>query len=619
MSSDGHPAETPVGVARAAPPRVEIDRTRLVGVAVLAVFGSCASFAGARLLTQLDTGKLTPWWGNALGAVVMGAVWLWFRKRREARSTVALHLSAATAVVALLLPVAYGMGSTIWWLTLVSFSAVLMGSRREALVWAIIVFVAVTAAVLLEPHVQIAGAAGESPVEAAMAKIVFVVVILGIAWGVHRVLSQHTRELAASRAAAERSASAKTRILAHMSHEVRTPLNTIVAMTDLALRSSELPAELRGELRAAHHASRLLMRLIQDVQDASRLDVDDALMVRAEPFLLHRSLTEVLEPLRWQMNEVGLEFTAVAAPELDERRVGDADRVCQVALNLVSNAMKFTPHGSIHVRLAADPDDPDRVCLTVHDTGCGIARADLARVFEPHVQLEGLKSQRAAGAGLGLTITKKLTDRMDGRIDVDSEVGVGTTFRAWMRLPRESPDAPAPGPEQLLVVSEPELAPAVVEMPEEPLAVLVVDDDPINRLVLQRLLGSLGHLATLEGRSVEALAVFAHHPFDLLVTDLDMPEIDGLELTRRVRAMPGGERIPAVAVTAHASLEWRQRALDAGLDGFLTKPFTLDQLASEIGRVMQGRRAMRRPSRVPAYPITTRRRLVQRHASPTGA
>ena len=586
------------------------DRTHLVHVAVGAVFASCAVFAGTRLATELDTGQLTPWWANAVGAGLTALVWMWFRLARAARATRALHMTAAVAMAALLVPVAYGMESTVWWLSLVAFSAALMGSRREAATWAVLVTVGVIAAVVLEPHIQLPDAAGEGALEVGMAKVAFAIVVVGIAIGVRRVIERQNIALRASRAEAERSNRAKSQTLAHMSHEVRTPLNTIIAMTDLSLRG-DLPPSLAHELRTAHHSARLVLRLTQDVLDASRLDVDDALTVRHEPFRLHQGLTEVLEPLRRGIEDAGLAYSATAAPGIAERRVGDVDRVCQVVLNLVSNALKFTEQGAIDVSLTAAPDDPDLVCLSVRDTGRGIPASKRELIFQPYVQLNAAGRRHEVGAGLGLTITKLLVSRMGGHIEVDSTPGVGTEFRAWMRLPIEGLETEHPaGPTDLLEVAPVAATAEEAQAPEDTLAVLVVDDDAVNRLVLQKLLSTLGHLATQKDTGRGALAVIEREEFDVVLTDLDMPDLDGFELTRRVRdieARDGRARLPIIAVTGHASPEWQARAREAGMSGMLTKPFTVGELAAEIEQVLASTPRRRGAARRrPSHTITTR-------------
>jgi signal transduction histidine kinase/FixJ family two-component response regulator len=617
MSRIASPARTATGGAAGLQELPAIDpardRTRLVHVAAGAVFASCVAFAATRLATELDTGLLTPWWVNAGGAAIIALLWSWFRLATAARATRALHITAAVATAALLVPIAYGMGSTVWWLALVAFSAALMGSRREATVWAVVITVAVSVAVILEPHIQVPGAAGEGPLEIGMAKVAFAIVVVGIAVGVRRVIERQTIALGLSRAEAERSNRAKTQILAHMSHEVRSPLNTIIAMTDLSLRDAPTLA-LAHQLRTAHNSARLLLRLIQDVLDASRLDVDDGLAVRHEPFRLHHALTEVLEPLRRQIEEAGLEYTAAAAPGMAERRLGDGDRVCQIALNLVSNALKFTERGAISVRLTEGPGDPDLVCLSVRDTGRGIPSAHLERIFQPYVQVGSTVGRREAGAGLGLTICRLLAERMGGRVEVDSTPNLGTELRVWMRLPVERLDDERPGPVDLLAVGIASASPAPADVVEDTLTVLVVDDDPVNRLVLQKLLSTIGHLATQKDSGPGALAAIEREDFDLILTDLDMPGLDGIELARRIRALERRDRRPPppiIAVTGHASPEWRTRAFEAGMSGFLTKPFTVAELSNEIERVIalvpwgDGSR------RHPVHSITTRSRRAE--------
>ncbi|PIE17463.1 MAG: hypothetical protein CSA66_05780 [Proteobacteria bacterium] len=609
MSGDQDPpVDSPSAPSLASRATDLIDRGKLVGVVVSATVVSSVLFAGTRVAKELSSGQLTPWWVNVVQAVAVTVVWLWFRRAPKARATVALHITAMVSMVGLCVPVAYGVPSTVWWLSLIGFAAALMGSRREALFWAVLVVIVAGFALVFESQVQIPGAAGEDRSEAALAKLTFAVVLIGIAYAVRWTMERQTVQLAASRAAAERSNRAKARILAHMSHEMRQPLNTIIAMTDLSLRTAELPPEVRHDLSAAYRSSRMLLRLVQDVLDASRLDVEDALQVRSEPFRLHRSLAEVLEPLAGRMADAGLRFSVTAAPGLAERRIGDADRVCQVALNLVSNALKFTDEGEIAVHLAPAASDPDVVCLSVRDTGSGIPAAELGRIFEPFVQVGSL-DKAAAGAGLGLTIVRTLVRRMGGRMEVDSEVGVGSEFRAWLRLPVELEQARCTGPEDLLGHSGPLPARPLVVAGVSQLSVLVVDDDPVTRMVLQRLLNVLGHLVTPAERPLQALERLRRERFDVLIADIDMPEMDGLELTRRVRDLSDGRSaadLPVIGLTGHASERWRARAISAGMVGLLTKPFEVDDLAAELQRAIAPQAARPTSPRPRSIPITTR-------------
>ena len=576
-------------VSNPAPTRLgDLERLALLRVAMLAVFGSCALFAVIRLVDAWLTGRLTPWWGNALGAMAIAVLWLWFRRAPEQRASLSVHVSAIIALIALLLPVPYGMVSTIWWLSLIGFAMALMGTRRESLVWAIIVLGLVTAATFVEPLIRFEGAIDEPLVEGALARIAFAAVLIGIAIGFRGIIERRTRELVEARAEAQRSSEAKSRFMAHMSHELRTPLNGVIAMLDLVMRS-DLAGDARSNLQTARGSARLLLRLIRDVLDATQLD-DDALTLDEALFPLHGSLSDVLEPLAEQAKNAGSTLEATAESGLVERRIGDSLRVCQVVLNLVSNALKFTQAGRIEVRVAAGVG-PDEVSITVRDTGCGIPSERLRDVFEPFVQVTDAPGQRHAGTGLGLSIARELALRMDGRIEVDSQVGVGTEFRVWLRLPA-APGIPRDaGPENLLAARQGERMPQPLPVCES-LSVLVADDDRVNRVVFEEVLAALGHEVTAVADGVEAWELIRRERFDLLMTDLEMPRLGGLELAQRVRSWEEQERrqrLPIVAVSAHTHDEWREAATRSGIDGYLSKPFEMDALMVVLRDVLPER------------------------------
>ena len=543
------------------------DRQRLLAIGMVAVFVACAVFAPARLAVQLSTGKLTPWWANALGGVAIGMLFLWYRRAPAARSSVASHGTALVATLALIAPVAYGMSSTIWWLSLVGYAMVLLGRRREAWIWGSLIMVVVLGSTLLEPHVQIAGAAGEPPIERALARLVFAVLLIGMAAAFRGTANRRAIALV-------RAGEARGRFLAHVSHEIRTPLHGVLSMLDLSLRS-ELPAEARQYLATAKESAGTLLGLLNNVLDLTRAE-SDALVLDEQPFKLHAALAEVLRPQAAEARSRGLTLAATAASGLPELRRGDRFRVCQIALNLVSNAIKFTARGGVDVRLEADPDDPSAVRLAVSDTGCGIDEASQAALFTAFTQGEGARAH--GGAGLGLAIVRELATRMSGKVWVHSTPGRGSRFVVRLQLPIVDS---TPGPADLLEhVAAPATSLGVAPRTQD-LRILVCEDDPINQMVVAAMLRRLGHSATRVANGDVALAELAARRFDLLLTDIELPTIDGMELARRVRdreRVSGEERLTIVAATAHVGEGERRRLFAAGVDVYLPKPFDLAAL-----------------------------------------
>jgi signal transduction histidine kinase/ActR/RegA family two-component response regulator len=558
------------------------DRARLIAIGMLAVFAACVVFALLRVGVSLHTGRATPWWGNALGALVIAALYLWFRGDPLPRSSVGVHVTALVATVALIIPAAYGMTSSKWWLTLVGFSVMLMGRRREAAVWAVITAVLLPLTSILEPYVQVPDSAGEPAAERAMAGLFFVVILMGVTAAFRRVADRRARELSATAASLARANAVKSRFLAHMSHEVRTPLHGVIAMTDMAMAGDASPV-VRGQIETAQQSARVLLGLLNNVLDVARAE-SDALQIEQRPFLVHAALAEALRPLAAQARGKGLKFLARADAGVAEPRVGDRVRFMQIALNLAGNALKFTREGTIEVRLRANGD---RVELVVSDTGAGIPPEKLATIFEPFEQAHVGDARLQSGAGLGLAIVRELAEKMGGSVRVESEPGRGSTFVVQVQLPLDETAPGQPGPEELLPET-PAPPPSARQPIAKPLSVLVCEDDAVNQLVLRAMLERLGHVVEMADDGARAWEVLRAGRFDLMLTDVEMPGLDGVELTRRVRMREktdGSGHMPIIGVTAHVGEEEQHRLLDAGMDAHLPKPFRLAELASTLAQV----------------------------------
>ena len=590
-------------MAPGSPPREDVvgDRARILDIGFGAVFVALAVFALFRLAVELATGRATPWWGNAGGAVALAALYRWYRVAPERRSGVAVHGIAAIATIALLVPTAYGMSSSKWWLALVGFAALLMGRRAEALTWAILTLILVPAAALIEPYAPFANARGEPAPERAMAGFFFVAILLGITWSFRRVAARRARELTETAQSLTRANQVKSRFLAHMSHDVRTPLHAVIAMTDLAL-AGELAPAVREQIETARDSAQLLLSLLNNILDVTRAEAD-AIELDARPFALHEALGDALRPLAAQARARGLELAARAEDGIVEERVGDRVRLTQIVINLAGNALKFTKEGRIDVRVRAAADDADRIVIEVADTGAGIPKERQAIIFEPFAQAHAADAGLLGGAGLGLAIVRELAQRMDGGVKVESEPRRGATFTVDVRLPR-APGATRAGATDLLPgpLAPPSRAPT---LPPEGQRVLVCEDNAVNRKVLLAMLERLGHTATVADDGAAAWALLAREPFDVLVTDVEMPGLDGIELDAP-RARPRGgarrTRVAIVGATAHVGGAEQHRLLAAGMDAHLGKPFTLADLhggapARPARRALAGARRDRRDAR----------------------
>jgi signal transduction histidine kinase/ActR/RegA family two-component response regulator len=561
------------------------DRTRLLGIGMVAVFTACVVFAVLRLAVSLQTGHPMPWWGNAGGAIAIAALYLWYRRDPAARSSVGVHGAALIATVALIIPAAYGMTSSKWWLTLVGFSVVLMGRRREAMFWAVATAVLLPATAIAEVYIHVPGAAGEPLAERAMAGLFFVVLLMGVTAGFRRVADRRAHELSETAASLARANAVKSRFLAHMSHEVRTPLHGVIAMTDMAMEG-DASSTVRQQIQSAQQSARVLLGLLNNVLDVARAE-SDALQLERRPFLLHEALTEVLRPLAAQAKGKGLELEARAEPGLAEARVGDRVRLMQIVLNLAGNALKFTREGRIEVRLSRGAGGDDRVKVVVRDTGPGIPPEKIDTIFLPFEQVRVSDAGVQSGVGLGLAIVRELTEQMEGKVSVESQAGHGATFTVELRLPLDDARPERVGPEDLL--QEVKAAPvAAVERGGKSLSVLVCEDNAVNQAVLRAMLERLGHAVHMADDGVRAWEVLRAERFDLMVTDIEMPGLDGVELTRRIRQREltdGVHRMPIIGATAHVGEAEQHRLLDAGMDAHLPKPFRLADLASTLARV----------------------------------
>jgi signal transduction histidine kinase/DNA-binding NarL/FixJ family response regulator len=389
------------------------------------------------------------------------------------------------------------------------------------------------------------------------------------------------RVLADARDAAQAAARARSEFLAVMSHEIRTPLNGVIGVAGL-LEEMELGPAQRDYVRLIRQSGDHLLELINDVLDFSRLEADRVQLEEVD-FDLRLLVQGVVGMFLTQANAKGLHLSARLADAVPIAVKGDPSRLRQVLFNLVGNAIKFTDQGWISLSVAVDPNcvvpeqeqqdgNPTpiiRLLFSVIDSGIGITPESIERIFQEFTQMDGSISRRFGGSGLGLAICRRLVGLMGGTIAVESEPGAGSTFCFDVTL-KLAEAAPA---DQLPVES-----PAASS-----LRILVAEDNPTNRLVAIRLLERLGHQAEAAGNGGEAIAALTLAPYDVILMDVMMPEMDGLTATRRIRATERqGERIAIVGLTAGSSKENLAACLDAGMDAVTTKPVTLASLRVAI-------------------------------------
>ncbi len=372
--------------------------------------------------------------------------------------------------------------------------------------------------------------------------------------------------------AAEQANRAKGEFLANMSHEIRTPLNGVLGMLQLLLDEAD-PATQRQYVGMALDAGRRLLSLLNDILDFSRMEAGK-LQLTPAPFRFSDIFTSVANVFRVACEQKNLTLSFRLDESLPPVLVGDEARIRQILFNLVGNAVKFTPSGSVALEAWARPSRRNagrvRCYVTVTDTGIGIAEDKISRVFERFTQSDASHARQFEGAGLGLAIVNRLVRMMDGGITVDSELGCGTSItlnlllggppRAETRKPEQAGSGPGPG---------------------HPLRILLAEDEPVGRLSMEALLSKLGHRVTSAADGRQALQALGQGQFDCVLMDIQMPEMDGLEAVRRIRTDPDLRHvadIPVIALTAYAMTGDRERFLEAGMDGHVAKPVRFDEL-----------------------------------------